>query len=40
MTNWAAIRTVARREYVERVRDRTFLISTGVVVFILRVPSF
>jgi len=35
MSAWVAIRTVARREYVERVRDRTFLISTGVVVFIL-----
>jgi ABC-2 type transport system permease protein len=26
---------VARREYVERVRDRTFLISTGVIVVVL-----
>ena len=26
---------VARREYVERIRDRSFLVSTGVVVAIL-----
>ena len=32
---WRAVRLVARREFTERLRDRSFLVSTVITVLIL-----
>ena len=35
LSTWMATRLVARREFIERVRDRGFLVSTGFTLAIL-----